>query len=148
MSFVAELQRRNVIRVAIAYLAGSWLLLQIADTLLPAYGFGPGAIRIAVAVLSIGFVLTVVFAWVFELTPEGLKRESEVDHSSSIAIATGKKLDRAIIVVLALALGFFAFDRFVLSESRIESAREEGRSEALIESYGDKSIAVLPFVDM
>jgi len=148
MSLVTELKRRNVIRVAIAYLAGSWLLIQVAETLLPIYGFTDSAIRILVAVLGIGFVIAIVFAWVFELTPEGLKKESEVDRSKSVTDATGKKLDRAIIVVLLAALAYFAFDKLVLSESRIESARLEGRTEALIESYGEKSIAVLPFVDM
>ncbi len=148
MSLFAELQRRNVIRVAIAYLAGAWLILQVADTLLPAYGFGDAAIRIIVGLLIVGFIPAVVTSWVFELTPEGLKRESEVDRSQSITHSTGKKLDRAIIVVLALALIYFAFDSLVLTESRIESAVEQARTDALVESYGDKSIAVLPFVDM
>lgn len=148
MSLVTELKRRNVIRVAIAYLAGSWLLIQVAETLLPIYGFADSAIRILVAVLAIGLVVAVVFAWVFELTPEGLKKESEVDRSRSVTAVTGKKLDRAIIMVLLAALAYFAFDKLVLSESRIESAREEGRTQALIESYGEKSIAVLPFIDM
>ncbi len=148
MSFFKELKRRNVIRVAVAYLAVSWLLIQIADTLLPIYGFGDAAVRIVVAILLVGFIPTVVFSWVFELTPEGLKRDSEVDRSQSITQTTGKKLDRAIIIVLGLALAYFAFDKLVLSESRIESAREEGRTKGLVESYGDKSIAVLPFVDM
>jgi TolB-like protein len=148
VSFVEELQRRNVLRVAIAYLAGSWLLIQIAETLLPIYGFGNAVIRIVVAILLVGFIPTVVFTWVFELTPEGLKRDSEVDRSQSITQTTGKKLDRAIIIVLGLALAYFAFDKLVLSESRIDSAREKGRIEGMVESYGDKSIAVLPFVDM
>lgn len=148
MSLIADLQRRNVIRVALAYLAGSWLLIQIADTLLPIYGFGDAAVRVVVAILVIGFIPTVVFTWVFELTPEGLKRDSEVDHSQLAIQTTSKKLDRAIIVVMGLALAYFAFDKLVLSESRIESAREEGRTQGLVESYGDTSIAVLPFVDM
>jgi TolB-like protein/Tfp pilus assembly protein PilF len=148
MSLIIELQRRNVIRVAIAYLAGAWLLIQIADTLLPIYGFVDSAIRIVVGMLVIGFIPAVILAWVFELTPEGLKRESEIDRSRSITRAADKKLDRVIIVVLALALVYFTFDKLVLSESRIESARLKGRAEALVESYGDKSIAVLPFADM
>jgi len=86
------------------------------------------------------------------LTPEGIKKEKDIDRSHSITPTTGKKLDRVIMVVLALALGYFAFDKFVLSESReaaiAETARHEGRSEALVKSYGEHSIAVLPFVDM
>ena len=148
MSLPIELQRRNVIRVAIAYLAGSWLLIQVAETLLPIYGFADSAIRLLVAILGIGFVIAIVFAWVFELTPDGIKMESEVDRSQSVTTATGKKLDRAIIVILLAALMYFAFDKLILSESRIETARQEGRTEALVESYGEKSIAVLPFFDM
>ncbi len=148
MSLIAELQRRNVIKVAIAYLAAAWLLIQVADTLLPVYGTSDTAMRILVGALVVGFIPAVIAAWVFELTPEGLKRESEVDRSESITLETGKKLDRGIIVVLSIALAYFAFDKLVLSEARIETAREEGRSDALVESFGNKSIAVLPFVDM
>ena len=100
MSLVSELKRRNVFRAALAYLAASWLLLQIAETLLPVYGFSDAAIRLVVAVLAIGFIPLVAFAWLFELTPDGLKRETEVDRSSSIAHLTGKMLDRVIIVVI------------------------------------------------
>ncbi|MDH3587869.1 MAG: tetratricopeptide repeat protein [Gammaproteobacteria bacterium] len=151
MSFFNELKRRNVLRVAAAYTVAAWLLIQVAETILPLFGFEDAA-RIVVIVLSIFFVPTVIIAWVFELTPEGLKRDHEVNRSQSIAPQTGKKLDRIIMVVLALALGYFAFDKFVLSESRetsiAEAAREEGRSEALVAFYGDTSIAVLPFVNI
>jgi len=98
--------------------------------------------------LAIGAIPALVIAWVFELTPDGIKRESEVDRSQSITAATGKSLDRLVIIVLALALVYFVFDKFVLSGVRVETAREEGRSQGLVESYGSKSIAVLPFVDM
>ena len=148
MSLVSELKRRNVFRAVIAYLAASWLLLQITETLLPVYGYGDAAIRLVVAALAIGFIPVVAFAWLFELTPDGLKLESEVDRTESITHLTGQKLDRVIIVVLALAIFFFAFDKFVVSDLRLEAAREEGRTEALVESLGEKSIAVLPFLDM
>lgn len=148
MGLISELQRRNVFRVAVAYLAAAWLVLQVAETLLPAYGFGDGAIRTLIALLGIGLAAALIFAWVFELTPEGLKLESDVDRSLSITRQTGKKLDRVIILVLSIALLYFAFDKFVLGDIRIESARQEGRAEALIERHGDKSIAVLPFADM
>ena len=147
-----ELKRRNVLRVAAAYIVVAWLLIQVAETIFPLFGFDDTPARIVVIVLSILFIPAVVIAWVFELTPEGLKRDDEVDRSQSIAPQTGKKLDRIIMLVLALALGYFAFDKFVLSESResyiAEAAREEGRSEALVAFYGDKSIAVLPFVNI
>lgn len=152
MSFFGELQRRNVFRVAAAYIVAAWLLIQVAETIFPLFGFDDGPARITVIALSILFIPAVIFAWAFELTPEGLKRDYEIDRSQSITPQTGKKLDRIIMVVLALALGYFAFDKFVLSESRETSIAElahlEGRSEALVESYGDKSIAVLPFDNM
>jgi len=127
-------------------------LIQVAETLIPLFGFGDTPVRIVVIVLAIAFIPVLILAWAFELTPEGLRKESEVDRTQSIAPNTGKKLDRIIMVVLALALGYFAFDKFVLSESReasiVETARQEGRSQAIVESYGEKSIAVLPFQDM
>ena len=149
MSLFAELKRRNVLRVAVAYVVAAWLVIQVVETIFPAFGFGDAAVRVVTIVFTIGLVPMLLFAWAFELTPEGLKREKDVSLSQSISPQTGKKLDRMITVVLALALGYFAFDKFVLSESReafiAEQARQEGRSEALVESYGDKSIAVLPF---
>jgi len=158
-----ELKRRNVFRVGAAYVVVAWLVIQVVETIFPAFGFGDGAVRIVTIVFAIGLVPALIFAWAFELTPEGLKKESEVDRSQSITPHTGKKLDRIVMVVLALALAYFSFDRFVLEPQReanmrqqqaeklalaTEQARQEGRSEALVESYGDKSIAVLPFVNM
>ena len=152
MSLFNELKRRNVIRVAMAYVVASWLIIQVVETILPAYGMGDAAIRFVVSLLAIAFVPTLVFSWVFEFTPEGLKREVDVASEHSITRFTGKKLDRIIMVLLALALGYFAFDKFVLDPVEdvqiAETAHQEGRSEALTESYGDKSIAVLPFVNM
>ena len=152
MSLFSELKRRNVIRVATAYVVAAWLIIQVVETILPAFGYGDFFLRIVVIVLAIAFVPTLVFSWVFEITPEGLKREVEVAREESITRFTGKKLDRIITVLLALALGYFAFDRFVLVPARVAEIVEEtaqlARSEALVESYGDKSIAVLPFVNM
>jgi TolB-like protein len=152
MSFIEELKRRNVLRVGLAYLAVSWLLIQVADTIFPAYGLPASALTILITILGICFIPAVVLAWTFELTPEGLKKDSDVDRSASIAPATGKKLDRAIMVVLVFALGYFAVDKFVLDPARdvelVEEATQQGRTQALVESYGEKSIAVLPFVNM
>ena len=148
MTFFKELKRRNVIRVGAAYVVAAWLIIQVVETIFPAFGFGGGAFRKVVIALAIGFIPVLILAWVFELTPEGLKRDQDVDRSQSIAPQTGKKLDRMIMVVLSLALGYFAFDKFVLSESREATARQQGRSEALAESYGETSIAVLPFDNM
>ena len=163
MLFFNELKRRNVLRVAAAYVVVAWLLIQVAETIFPLFGFDDSPARIVVVVLAIGVIPALIFAWAFEMTPEGLKKESEVDRTQSITPHTGKKLDRMIMVVLALALGYFAFDKFVLDPQReaeqqqqqaeqlasvAQEARQEGRTEALVESYGDKSIAVLPFVNM
>ena len=148
MSLVSELKRRNVFRVALAYLAVAWLLIQVAETTFPLFGLPNSAARLVVVVLGIGAIPALIFSWIFELTPDGFKKESEVDRSQSITAATGKSIDRIVIAVLAVALVYFAFDKFVLSEVRVESARQEGLSQGRIESYGDKSIAVLPFMDM
>ena len=152
MSLFNELKRRNVIRVAMAYVVAAWLIIQVVETILPAFGYSDVALRYIVIVLAVAFIPTLVLSWVFEITPEGLKREVDVTSETSITRFTGKKLDRIIMVLLALALGYFAFDKFVLDPVEdvqiAESAHQEGRSEAFTESYGDKSIAVLPFVNM
>ncbi|MBT8090304.1 MAG: hypothetical protein KJO01_08865 [Gammaproteobacteria bacterium] len=148
MSLVSELKRRNVFRVALAYLAVAWLLIQVAETTFPLFGLPDSAARLVVVVLGIGLIPALIFSWVFELTPDGIKKESEIDRSQSITAATGKSIDRIVMLVLAVALVYFAFDKFVLSEVRVESARQEGLSQGRVEFYGDKSIAVLPFVDM
>ncbi len=152
MSFLAELKRRNVIRVLIAYLAGAWLLLQIADVVLPRLGVSDRVLTILIIVVAIGFVPTLVISWAFEWTSEGLKRDADVVPGESVAPQTGRTLDRIIIVVLAFAVGFFAFDKFVLDPVRnaqiAEEATTRGRIDAMIESYGDRSIVVLPFVNM
>jgi len=152
MSLYRELNRRNVFRVGAAYIVAAWLLIQVAETIFPLFGFGDTPARVVVIVLAIGFPLFLVFSWVFEITPEGLKKEKDVDRTALIAHKTGKQLDRIIMVMLALALGYFAFDKFVLDPARdaelvVETA-QQARSEALVESYGDKSIAVLPFVNL
>lgn len=150
--FFEELKRRNVFRVAAAYIVSAWLIIQVVETVFPPFGFGDGAIRAVVITLAIGLVPMLILSWVFELTSEGLKLDKDVDPSQSVGRNTGKTLDRSIVVVLVVALSYFAFDKFVLDPSRdaeqLETARQAGRSEAIIASIGDRSIAVLPFVDM
>ena len=159
LSFLDELKRRNVLRVAGLYVAGAWLILQVTGTVLPMIDAPVWLSRSIVIVIAIGMIPVLVIAWAFELTPEGLKRESEVERTESVTQPVGKNLDRVIMVVLAVALGYFAFDKFVWAPQRearlqqlktveVDAARKAGRSEALVESYGDKSIAVLPFVNM
>jgi len=152
LSLFGELKRRNVFRVGAAYIVAVWLIIQVVETLFPIYGLSDAAIRLVVTLLAIGLLPVVVLAWAFELTPEGLKKDKDVDRSQSITLQTGKKLDRMIMVVLVLALSYFAFDKFVLDpvedEHIAQSAHQQGRSAAFTESYGDNSIAVLPFVNM
>lgn len=152
MSLFSELKRRNVFRVAIAYLAACWLLIQVIETLFPIFKLSDSLLRMIVTVLIIGFPLVLIFSWLFELTPEGFVLEKDADRSRSVEHYTGKKLDRTIIVVLSLALGYFSFDSFVLEPARDAKRQEtvvkQARSDALVESYGEKSIAVLPFLNM
>ena len=106
----AELKRRDVIRAASLYLVGAWLVVQVAGTALPMFGAPEWLPRTIVVLLVIGCIPAVIFSWVFELTPEGLKREEEVAPKESMTPQTARTMDRMIIVVLALALAYFAFD--------------------------------------
>jgi adenylate cyclase len=159
MSLFTELKRRNVFRVGIAYLIVAWLLVQVADVMIDNIGAPGWLFQAILLVLGIGFPLVLVFAWAFELTPEGLRRESEVDHSSSITAQTGRKLDRAIIVVLVIAVAYFIWESRYAGKSMIETASESpavdapaqaqaGTSANRAESPTEPSIAVLPFSDL
>ena len=165
-SFFEELKRRNVIRVGAAYLVASWLVVQLVETIFPAFGFGDGAVRIAVLIMGIGAIPVLILAWAFEITPEGVKRENQVDRSQSITGQTGQKLNRAFIILLIASLGFFAVDKFVLAPERVKAelaqARQEGATQAAeaaqaLNNSGldpaaspvkSQSVAVLPFVAM
>ena len=110
MSFFEELKTRNVFRVGIAYAVAAWLVLQLTEVLTELLELSTDIGKAVIIVLIIGFVLALFFAWAFELTPEGVKRESEVDRSQSIRPQTGRKLDRAIIGLLVLALAYFVWE--------------------------------------
>jgi adenylate cyclase len=152
MSLLQELQRRNVIRVATAYVVAAWLIVQVAETTLEAFEFGPETLRLVIIVLAIGFLPAVIAAWVLEWTPEGLRLDGDVDSTAPGNTGTRRFLDRAIIVGLTLAVGFFAYDKFVLDPARDEvreqQVADEARSDAVKGFYGDRSIAVMPFVNM
>ncbi|MEY2497885.1 MAG: adenylate cyclase [Verrucomicrobiota bacterium] len=141
-SFLTELKRRNVIRMAGLYLVGAWLLVQVASTVLPMFGAPDWLPRSIVILLAIGFLPALVFSWVFELTPQGLKRDEDVAPEESIAPQTARRMDRMIISVLVLALGYFAIDKFVLATRRVSSPN--GSSSGI----NPKSIAVLPFENL
>ena len=113
MTFFQELRRRNVFRVAIAYLLGAWVLLQIVDFVLDAISAPNWIVQVFILAAAIGLPVVAIFSWVFEMTPEGVKRESEIDRSQSISPVTGRKLDRVIIIFLALAVVVLLMDRFM-----------------------------------
>src|SRR6478609_49180 len=104
-NFFAELKRRNVYKVAIAYAVVAWLLMQVASQIFPFFEIPNWAVRLVVLLLVIGFPVAMILAWAFELTPEGIKRAEDVDLSKSITRKTGRKLDFFIIVVLLLVIG-------------------------------------------
>lgn len=152
--FLAELQRRNVIRVAIAYLAVGWLILQAGDVLTGMFELKPAILRAVLLILLLGFVPALVFAWVYELTPEGLRRDGEVDPAHSITHLTGRKLDRLVIGVLFAIVGLLLFDRFVpgLGHTPAPPAPLEAAGTPadppVSATDARESIAVLPFADM
>ena len=138
----AELKRRNVIRFAGLYLVGAWLLVQVAGTVLPMFGAPDWLPRSVVILLAIGFIPALVFSWVFEMTPQGLRRDAEIAPEQSIAPQTARRMDRMIIAVLVLALGYFAFDKFLLAPRRVSSPNDSSSA------INPKSIAVLPFENL
>ena len=144
-SFLQELRRRNVIRVGIAYVLVAWVLLQIADVLFPALGLPEWTIRFVAGLLILGFPLALFFAWAFELTPDGLKRDNDVDRTDATASATARRLEIATIVVAIVAVALFALDRFIWQAG---SQPESAQATASAPPTDSKSIAVLPFVNM
>ncbi len=155
MSLFSELKRRNVFRVAIAYLALAWLLTEVAGTLFPAFGIPDWGIRFVVIVFVLGFVPTLIFSWVYELTPEGLKREKDVVREVSITRLTARRLDLFTIGLIVVALAFILADRLWLTPRLADQAARA--AEVVTETvqtpepdprFPPNSIAVLPFVNM
>ncbi len=141
MSFFAELKRRNVVRVGIAYTVIGWVLAQVAAFAAETFGAPDWVMKMLVVVLFLGLPLALFFAWAFELTPEGLKRERDVDRSASITRQTGRRLDRTIIVVLGAAVVML-----LVKEFYVDRGGDAGNEVAA--TAGRQSIAVLPFVNM
>src|SRR2546429_416902 len=145
-NFFNELKRRNVIRAAGLYLVGAWLLTQVASTVLPMFGAPDWLPRSIVILLAIGFLPALIFSWVFELTPQGLKRDEDVRPEESIAPQTARRMNRMIIAVLVLAVAYFAVDKFALNPRREKSAA--GVSASSNAAPNEKSVAVLAFANM
>jgi TolB-like protein len=161
MSFLGELQRRNVVRIGVAYVVTSWLVLQIADTLLDALGTPDWVMPALLGLLALGFLPALAFAWAFEMTPEGLKRESEVDRNTSITHQTAHKLDITIIAMLVVLGGFMVWQSQADKPAATETARVDSApaapgkslptpstSQASAGDFDERSIAVLPFVNL
>ena len=162
-SLIEELKRRNVARVLTAYAVGSFVILQLCDILFPAMGISDEAIGIVLGVLIIGLPITGIFSWMYEITPDGLKRTREVSSEESIAGTTGQRINFIIIVLLSLALGFFAWEYFNHPENKVTGPVAVQEPAATTENMPAEkslplartpvadtrpSIAVLPFVNM
>lgn len=150
MSLFVELKRRNVVRVGIAYAVIGWVLAQIAEFAFENFGAPDWVLKTFVVVLLLGWPLALFFAWAFEVTPEGIKREAEVDRSDSITHLTGRKLDFVIIGALVVALGYFVWERQSPDSPALtvaDSAATLSRDPA-VRAPDKRSIAVLPFVNM
>lgn len=146
MSLFAELKRRNVFRVAIAYLFAAWLVLQVSELVLDAIEAPSWVLKVFLLIFALGFPFALLFSWAYELTPEGIKREVEVDRTQSVTHNTGKKLDQiTIAMVIALAL-FIVYDRSVPSAS--DTAEQQTQAEDSAAPAAEKSIAVLAFEDL
>jgi TolB-like protein/cytochrome c-type biogenesis protein CcmH/NrfG len=155
MTFLAELRRRNVIRVAGLYLVGAWLGVQIAETLLPIFKTPDWVLQALVVLLALGFVPALVFAWVFEMTPQGLRRESEVERSASTVDHTARRLDIAVIVLLLALAGMMLWGRIGPGSlppgatATAEPGRAgQGDATAAASDAPLRSIAVLAFDDL
>ncbi|MDH3946404.1 MAG: hypothetical protein OET45_07015 [Chromatiales bacterium] len=151
MSLIAELKRRNVIRVAIGYVVLSWLLLQAGDVLLQLLGVPDWGLRLVFAILALGFPVALVLAWIYELTPDGLRRDPGQSADPGLAQQTGQRLNIAVSVLLLLAIALFAVSTFLPTSAPDRSGpldmrtSEPGEPETPRHESVQASIAVLPF---
>lgn len=155
MGLIAELRRRNVIRVAGLYLVAAWLVAQVAGTLLPIFDTPGWVLKVLIVLLALGFVPAVVVAWVFELTPEGFRRERDAPQAERAVDSTARKLDVAVIVLLLAIGGMMLWNArrpaeptpaaTPLAAEAVPTAAPDARP--VVPAPHEKSIAVLPFAD-
>jgi TolB-like protein/Tfp pilus assembly protein PilF len=145
--FLAELKRRNVYKVAVAYAVVSWLLIQIATQVFPFFEIPNWAVRLVVLLLIIGFPVALIFSWAYEITPEGIKLESEIDPTKSMTRKTGRKIAAFTTVVAAIAAGLLVF-QLVRSRSTIAPRETASSARTSAATVSNKSIAVLPFENL
>ncbi|MGI9291412.1 MAG: tetratricopeptide repeat protein [Gammaproteobacteria bacterium] len=156
MSFFNELKRRNVVRVGVAYAVATWVLVQIGDVAAENFEAPAWVMKMFMTALIAGFPIVLFFSWAYEITPDGIKKESEIDHSQSITSETGKKLDYVVIALLVIAIGFIGYDRMMPEASPEPVAVEQASTtvapasteQVQTSDIEDNSIAVLPFVNM
>ena len=158
MSLYHELKRRNVLRVAIAYLALAWLLTEVSGTLFPVFGIPDWSIRLVVIMFALGFLPALIISWVYEITPEGIRREKDVVRDASITHLTAKRLDMFTIGLIVVALVFILADRRWLSPRLTEQSAVSAEIVTdLVQTpepqlpepdYPTNSVAVLPFANM
>jgi TolB-like protein/Tfp pilus assembly protein PilF len=149
ISFFAELKRRNVYRVGIAYVVVAWLALQALDIVVPIMRAPEWFSQLVLILLVIGLPFALIFAWAFEMTPEGLKREKDVDRTESITQETGQRISRLTTTVLVLAVGFLLIDKFFLGDPVPASDTDAiTPAETVVAEETTPSIAVLPFANM
>ncbi len=156
--FFDELKRRNVVRVGIAYLVVGWIVFQIGEVMFPTFGTPDWVFKTIILVIAVGFPFALIFAWAFELTPEGVKKTRDVNVAASVTTATGRKLDFLIIAALVAALGYFVWERQVPTDSPAHRPDSVAESVAAVEAIDSdasvvdeapkRSIAVIPFVNM
>jgi adenylate cyclase len=150
MKLFAELKRRNVIRVGLFYIVSAWLVIEVAETVLPLFDVPDGVLRGLVILLVIGFVPALVFSWIYELTPEGIKRDADLSAADLQSSTTGRKLNWATLVVAVAAIGFLAVER--MSPTPPRDLAPGPSAETALAAAGpevpDASIAVLPFTDL
>ncbi|MFZ0915602.1 MAG: tetratricopeptide repeat protein [Candidatus Udaeobacter sp.] len=142
-SLFAELKRRNVYKVAVAYAVASWLLIQIATQVFPFFEIPSWAVRLVVLLLIAGFPVALVFSWAFEITPEGIVRESEVEADDSITHHSGRKIVAVTVVLALIAAGLLTFR---LLRPKLAST-PTARLTSAASTAGAKSVAVLPLVN-
>ncbi len=150
MKFFEELKRRNVFRVGVAYLVAAWLLLQVADVVLSLLNLPQLVGQIILMVLSFGFIPAIILAWAYELTPDGIKREKDIDSSESATRETGRTLDRIILATVVLAVAFLIVDRYFLSGTAVDSSTVGNEPSEINQPEVEESpsVAVLPFLNL
>ena len=145
---ISELKRRNVFKVAMAYAIAGWLIIQVATSVFPAFKFPAWTTQFVIILVLIGFPISVIVAWAFELTPEGVKRTDEVPEEKYVTKRTGRKLNYVLGILLVFTIGIIFYQQFFKTQPTVSGTVSKGKTIADSASAPAKSIAVLPFENM